>query len=66
MNTEKKSVSDFITELLVAVVTLFLEALFIFDAWSILAPHLNAPLFTYWQTMLFLLAFRALTRGIRK
>ena len=66
MNTEKKSVSDSIVELLATVLVLFLEALCIFGAWSILAPHLNAPLFTYWQTMLFLLAFRAVTRGLRK
>lgn len=66
MNTEKKSTSDNIIELVTTVAVLFLEALCIFGAWSILAPHLNAPLFTYWQTMLFLLAFRVITRGLRK
>ncbi len=62
MNTEKKSTRDSIIELVTTVVVLFLEVLFVFGAWSILAPHLNAPLFTYWQTMLFLLAFRAIIR----
>ena len=66
MNTEKKSTSDNIIELVTTVAVLFLEALCIFGAWSILAPHFNAPLFTYWQTMLFLLAFRVITRGLRK
>lgn len=66
MKNEKKSVSDSIIELSATVAVLFLEALCVFGAWSILAPHFNAPLFTYWQTMLFLLAFRAVTRGLRK
>lgn len=66
MNTEKKSARDNIIELITTVTVLFLEVLFIFGAWSILAPHFNAPLFTYWETMLILLAFRAVTRGLRK
>lgn len=47
-NTEKK-VSVFITELLASIVIWFISTGFIMWGWNTLAPHINCPLFTYWE-----------------
>ena len=35
--------------IIVTVMHWFFSALMIWWGWSVLAPHLNAPIFTYWQ-----------------
>lgn len=47
-NTEKK-VSTSIAELFAAIVIWFISAGFIMWGWNTLAPHINCPLFTYWE-----------------
>ena len=49
-NAEKKnSISDSITDLIASVVVWLISAGFIMWGWNTLAPHLNCPLFTYWE-----------------
>lgn len=49
-NTEKKnSISDSITDLIASIVVWLISAGFIMWGWNTLAPHLNCPLFTYWE-----------------
>ena len=47
-NTEKKA-SIIIPELLAAIAIWFISAGFIMWGWNTLAPHINCPLFTYWE-----------------
>ena len=47
-NTEKK-ISDSISELLSSIIIWFVSAGFIMWGWNTLAPHINCPLFTYWE-----------------
>lgn len=39
---------------------LFLRALFMWLAWRVVAPHLNAYVFSYWEMMLIQLGLRQL------
>lgn len=49
-NTEKKnSISDSITDLIASITVWLISAGFIMWGWNTLAPHLNCPLFTYWE-----------------
>lgn len=49
-NTEKKnSISDSITDLIASIFVWLISAGFIMWGWNTLAPHLNCPLFTYWE-----------------
>lgn len=49
-NTEKKnSISDSITDLIASIAVWLISAGFIMWGWNTLAPHLNCPLFTYWE-----------------
>ena len=47
-NTEKKT-STSVAELLVTIAFWFISAGFIMWGWNTLAPHINCPLFTYWE-----------------
>lgn len=47
-NTEKK-LSTSISELLATIIIWFVSAGFIMWGWNTLAPHINCPLFTYWE-----------------
>ena len=47
-NTEKK-VSTSIAELFASIVIWFISAGFIMWGWNTLAPHINCPIFTYWE-----------------
>lgn len=47
-NTEKK-ISASIAQLLATIATWFISAGFIMWGWNTLAPHINCPLFTYWE-----------------
>ena len=49
-NTKKKnSISIFTTDLIASIVGWLISAGFIMWGWNTLAPHLNCPLFTYWE-----------------
>lgn len=47
-NTEKK-ISASIAQLLATIAIWFISAGFIMWGWNTLAPHINYPLFTYWE-----------------
>lgn len=47
-NTEKK-ISDYVSELIATIITWFISAGFIMWGWNTLAPHINCPLFTFWE-----------------
>ena len=47
-NNEKK-LSTSIAELLATIAIWFVSAGFIMWGWNTLAPHINCPLFTYWE-----------------
>lgn len=47
-NTEKKLFNS-ITELLATIALWLISAGFIMWGWNTLAPHINCPLFTYWE-----------------
>ena len=46
---KKNSIFTFITELTASIVAWLIRAGFIMWGWNTLAPHLNCPLFTYWD-----------------
>lgn len=49
-NAEKKnSIFDSITDLIASITVWLISAGFIMWGWNTLAPHLNCPLFTYWE-----------------
>lgn len=47
-NIEKK-ISDHVSDLIATIITWFISAGFIMWGWNTLAPHINCPLFTYWE-----------------
>ena len=44
----------------------FVSALFIWWGWNVLAPHLNAPSFSYWEIFAMRMAFAHIVYIIRK
>ena len=48
-NTTKNKISITIAPLLSAIVIWFISAGFIMWGWNTLAPHINYPLFSYWE-----------------
>ena len=45
----EKSISDKITDMLSTIVKWFISSAFIMWGWNVLAPHINAPQFGYWE-----------------
>ena len=48
-NSNKKDFSVLISDIIANIATWFISAGFIMWGWNTLAPHLNCPLFTYWE-----------------
>lgn len=48
-NNTKKENSALIFDIIANIATWFVSAGFIMWGWNTLAPHLNCPLFTYWE-----------------
>lgn len=46
---EKKTFTEQTCELMAKVGGWFVSALFIWWGWNTIAPHLNSPLFSYWE-----------------
>lgn len=44
------------------IISYFISALFIWWGWNVLAPHLNAPLFGYWEIFAMRMALTHITR----
>ena len=53
----KKSWSEIIGSLCGSIANYFISAIFIWWGWNILAPHLNAPIFSYWEVFAIRMAF---------
>ncbi len=50
LSSKAKEIGEQIGTILGRVAYWFISAVFIWWGWRILAPHLNAPEFTYWET----------------
>ena len=48
-NNNEKKLSTSIAELFATIAIWFISAGFIMWGWNTLAPHINCPLFTYWE-----------------
>lgn len=48
-NKEEKKVPELLGDLIGTILNWFLTAGFIYWGWTVVAPHLNAPMFTYWE-----------------
>ena len=59
-NKEKKLTITLLGEAAGNVVWWFITAYFIYWGWTVLAPHLNAPLFTYWEVFAIRMALSSL------
>ena len=46
---QKKLTVEYVSGLMGNVASWLLSTVFIWWGWSVLAPHLNAPLFSYWE-----------------
>ena len=44
----------------------FISALFIWWGWNVLTPHLNAPLFDYWEIFAMRMAFGSIVAMFRQ
>ena len=56
--SDREKMASALSEIFAYVYLILLRGLFAYSAWNILAPHLNAPLFTFWEATLIVLAFR--------
>ena len=54
---KKKEVVNNISKIIARVCVWFLSTAFILWGWNALAPHLNAPLFSYWEIFAMRMAF---------
>ena len=59
-NKEDKRLAEVLGELTGTIINWFLTAGFIYWGWTVLAPHLNAPLFTYWEVFAIRMALSSL------
>lgn len=48
-NITKKETSVLISDIIAKIAAWFVSAGFIMWGWNTLAPHVNCPLFTYWE-----------------
>lgn len=62
--TNAKTVNE-VAETLGKIAGWFLSSAFILWGWSVAAPHLNAPLFTYWEIFAMRMALSSLTNILR-
>ena len=63
--TKKKTWASTLGEIIGEVAVWFLTALFMWWGWSVLAPHLNAPMFSYMEMVALRVGFHGLARTIR-
>lgn len=49
MEENKKSVGEMLGTVVGKIAVWFVSAAFIMWGWNTIAPHLNAPLFSYWE-----------------
>ena len=49
MEENKKSTGEMVITITGKAATWFISAAFIMWGWNVIAPHVNAPLFSYWE-----------------
>lgn len=49
MEENKKSTGEMVITITGKAATWFISAAFIMWGWNVIAPHINAPLFSYWE-----------------
>ena len=54
---EEKTLVVLLGEFVGQIIKWLITAGFIYWGWTVLAPHLNAPLFTYWEVFAIRMAF---------
>lgn len=54
---KEKTLTVLLGDLVGVIIKWFITAGFIYWGWTVLAPHLNAPLFTYWEVFAIRMAF---------
>jgi hypothetical protein len=62
---KKQEAIDNISNIIARVCTWFLSTAFILWGWNVLAPHLNAPLFDYWEIFAMRMAFSSFCSIVR-
>lgn len=65
VDESKKKAAQETGKLIGKIVYLFLSSAFILWGWNVLAPHLNAPLFGYWEIFAMRMAFSSIFSIIR-
>ena len=60
MENKEKSLAVVLGEFTGVVLSWFITAGFIYWGWTVVAPHLNAPLFTYWEVFAIRMAVSSL------
>lgn len=63
---EPKSIASQLGSIVGNILWFFLYPALCFWGWNALAPHLNAPLFGYWEVLCIGWGFRWLTANLRK
>ena len=56
--------SFYVGKLIGHVAIWFLSATFLYWGWSVVAPHLNAPMFTYWEMFAIRMAINSLFKMV--
>ena len=62
MTNDEKQALDSLANSLAILAYPFIASAFIMWGWNILAPHLNAPLFTYWEIFIMRIGFANLMK----
>lgn len=65
-HNKKNTVARNLIEIFTKICLYFTSALFIWWGWNVLAPHLNAPSFSYWEIFAMRMAFAHIVYIIRK
>lgn len=66
MEDKMKSVSRQMGTLIGCICGVLLSAGLIMWGWNTVAPHFNAPVFTYWEVLIVRLALQSITNIFRK
>lgn len=59
---KEKSGAELLGNLTGIVLSWFVSAGFIYWGWTILAPHLNAPMFSFWEVFAIRMAFSSVMK----
>lgn len=59
---EKKKITINLGTIIGNVGTWFLSSAFIYWGWTVIAPHLNCPLFDFWEIFAMRMAFSSIIR----